>query len=38
MKKNQQNSLITLIEKLKIKRQASMESRLVQNEDKFIEI
>lgn len=38
MKTDKSNEMISLIEKIKHKREATIESRLVQSEDKFIEI
>ena len=38
VKKDKNNELIKFIEKVKIKRERNIESKLVQSEDKFIEI
>jgi hypothetical protein len=38
IKSDKTNELFKLIERLKIKRERVVESKLVQNEDKFIEI
>jgi hypothetical protein len=38
MKKDKNNELKNLIEKLRVKRERTIESKIVHSEDKFIEI